>query len=387
MADIIRKAVRKRIDLPNGSHVFIPVLEQIPFSVAADQYQEHTLYLRNGIDTNRTTHIRNVPNIDNDATIAVERIEKLQVKTMAEQAQERTYYLKNLDPPPILPDGSNDPAHERVHYVRYFENNDTGSNTWVDVELIDTLKITVAAEQYQEWLLYLRHDVPGDVIENPGVNYGPVTVGFCSEALERAVKDTDLDPPYRLDPFQNIIQFNEETGTDTEPFDRIFITPHPNGLQPSGCWLMFTGSLGSNPESLNWIGVNPFTDTDAATDYDLDMRFVDQYFEPRTYDDTGTGQLGTGDVRGYTRYEWQAGWGGGFPAGASPDWLQQAQAITGLPITRPYHFDWSSYGFTGDLQAAFETWFALGIATPAPFAVVRMTALGPTTTGTPSGRY
>ncbi len=386
MADYTRKAVRKRIGLPNGGHVFIPVLERIPFAVAADQYQEHIVYLRNGIDSNRVTHIREVPNLDDSEHIQVERIDKWPVKTMAEQAQERIYYLKNLDPPPILPDGTNDPAHEKVHYVRYFADNDPESDAWVDVELIDTLKVSVAAEQYQEWLLYLRHDPPGDEVNDPGVNYGPVTIGFCDPALDRASQDEGLDPPYRLDPFQNIIQFNAE-GTDTEPFDAEWIWPSSqHSANPTGQWVL------AGPEADVAIANGTAYHIGPTGGSDIDIRFVDQFFEPHTYHDTS---VGTGDVKGYTWQEWDTGWtlSPGIPPGVHPNWYEQLQTYktaNPLPPIFPNMFDFAAYGFGAFLGAFYQTWRDGGAdqhINPKPVARCRFTVLGPVTTDNPLGRY
>ncbi len=396
---IERKAVRKRIGLPNGGAVFIPVLNQIPFSVAADQYQEHIVYLRNGIDTNRVTHIRDVPNLDNTETIQVERIDKWPVKTMAEQAQERIYYLKNLDPPPILPDGTNDPAHEKVHYVRYFSDNDSNSDVWLDVELIDTLKVTVAAEQYQEWLLYLRHDAPGDQVNDPGVNYGPVTVGFCDPALDRASQDEGLDPPYRLDPFQNIIQFNSGGTAGTEPFDAELIWPSdrtvpatgPNTNSISGAWVLGGSEAATAIANGFAYLVDDITSTSGPS---VDIRFVEQFFEPHTYHDTS---VGTGDVKGYTWGEWDVGWSNTiFPPGASPTWYQQLQAyITANPTPHRYPnmFDFPDYGASSTLKSFYDDWFVnaqlglTGTMNPIPVARCRFTVIGPITTDNPLGRY
>ncbi len=388
MVDNTRRAVRKRINLPNGSYVYIPVLERIPFSVAADQYQEHIMYLRNGLNTERTVHIRDVPSLDNTEHIQVERIDKFQIKTMAEQAQERVYYVKNLDPPPILPDGTNDPAHERVHYVRYFQNNDTNSDAWVDVELIDKLKITVAAEQYQEWQVFLRHDEPGNVIANPGVNYGPVTVGFCDPSFDLAPGELEIDPPYRLDPFQNIIQFSAE-GTAPEPFDALYIGPANNLATPTGWWTVYPESNvhhgvaigtmyyagGTNTVPLPAPGVGHI-----PNNYQIDMRFVDQPFEPHTYHDTS---IGTGDVKGFSRSEWDFLWS------ISSPWLAQGQAwIAANPgVPAPSTFDYSGYGFSSYLGGLFNAWRFGAPGNPIPIVIVRMTAVGPISTDNPTGRY
>ncbi len=406
MADNTRKAVRKRITLPNGSYVYIPVLERIPFSVAADQYQEHVMYLRNDANSSRVTHIRDVPNLDNTETIQVERIDKWPVKTMAEQAQERIYYLKNLDPPPILPDGTNDPAHEKVHYVRYFQNNDVNSDAWVDVELIDKLKVTVAAEQYQEWQLFLRHDEPGDEIADPGVNYGPVTIGFCDPNLDIANAGTlELDPPYRLDPFQNIIQFGFDTQlAEGDAFDAIYIWPSTNVSVPTGNWYhvdlstVYAAIASGHAVFVGGTDVDTSTGAEGAghipNEYQIDFRFVDQFFEPRTYDSVyGTGGAATGDITGYTQSEWDVGWSpGGYPPdsfGQPNSWFEQFKVWhhDNPTLAPPNCFDCAAYGFGEYLGGLFNAWRFGGFGAPIPTVVVRLTAIGNVTTDHPGGRY
>ncbi len=414
MADAtVRKAVRKRVHLPNGGAVWIPCLEVVPFVVAADQYQEHNLYLRNGTDADRKVHIRNVPSLDDPGqTIPVERIENFTAKTVAEQAQERRLIVTNLDPPPILPDGTNDPAHERVHYLRYYQDNDPNTDTWVDVEFIDDLKVIVAAEQYQEWRLILRKEELGDPVDDPSVNYGPITVGTCDMSLPTGQGEASgIDPPYRFDPFQNIIQFNEGA-TSYEPFDAMWCAPPPaENIDPhstgyTGGWHLFNyldpRAISGEPDLTtvyNPLGGSIYQGEvrSGPNQGDLDLRFVDQFFAPHTYDDETTAGTGSGDVRGYTRSEWQVGWAPdpGIPSGYHPNWFEQLQTYivgAGFPGPYPNQVDFYFGAALGDSYAIYFDKKAAHILSPGPdnplpVVAVRMTAIGPFTTDHPQGRY
>ncbi len=268
-------------------------------------------------------------------------------------------------------------------------------------------------------MLYLRLDEIGEPVDDNRVNYGPLTVGTCDMSLPLATfEGSEIDPPYRLDPFQNIIQFSEEA-TATEAFMAVWIAPDAFGNQLSpasgntGHWGGFTGLFKPNfPDHplefwyFNCLG-GPLYDG-APHHSDLDMRFVDQFFDPKTYDNTGTGALGTSDVRGYTWSEWEQGFSpppgyptpGAPPAGLSGLWWYQLQAYIAAngapPRTFPNMFDFTAYGFDGALAGPFTAWYN-GVAAghfpledgtnPTPVCAVRMAAIGSSTTDNPSGRY
>jgi hypothetical protein len=207
---------RKTITLPDGTtKIDVPVLYQSKFGVAADQHQDQWAYFDNSAKSSRKVHVQNIylngkkpVNGDGGGSfIQVERIDSFFVKIMAEGAQEYEYPLTNKDPPPIQLDGTNSPAHERTHVVRYYPNNESsGAAGWLDVELIDELKVSCAADQYQEWRIICRHPDLGDPVTDSHVPYN-VTIGFCDPSFEQAPDDSQngIDPPYRLDPFRNIV--------------------------------------------------------------------------------------------------------------------------------------------------------------------------------------
>jgi hypothetical protein len=197
---------RKRIKDPDDDSIFvdIPVLYQAKFLTAAEQNQDRWMYLRNDSSSHRETRVRTVTNLQTGDHVDCERIKSFIVKSIADQAQEYEYILKNEDPPPIQPDGTNTPSHERRHVVRFYSNNDNSSEKWVDLELGDELKIISAAEQYQEYRVILRNPDLGNAVNDSTVFYD-VTEGFCDTSFDLAPDDSGLDPPYRLDPFSNIV--------------------------------------------------------------------------------------------------------------------------------------------------------------------------------------
>jgi hypothetical protein len=212
-----RKLKRKKIkikksDDSDGESVDVPVIYDATFVTAADQYQEGHLFFKNDSgDTSRKVHTQRVTNQDTNDYVDVERIDSFFTKTAADQYQETEWPLKNKDPPPIQPDGTDNPAHQKKHVVRFFKNNDKNSKTWVDIEQIDQLNAILPQEQYQEYQLYMRNAEIGDSVDNSGVPYD-VTVGFCDPDLDQA-DDYDSDPPYRIDPLQNIVNVHSHEGT------------------------------------------------------------------------------------------------------------------------------------------------------------------------------
>lgn len=185
----LRLYKRKRIIIGDSDeYVDIPVLYEAHLKTMAEQAQEYVFYIDNSEQSSRTFHVRRIANqSDSSRYVDCERIEQWFIKNMAEQAQEYAFVLANNDPPPltIREDGTADTSvmHEQVHYVRYFFDNDAESDTYIDLELIDQIKIKDATSQAQEWIYYLRHPSLGEIIDDPSVPY-IVTAGYCDPSLE-----------------------------------------------------------------------------------------------------------------------------------------------------------------------------------------------------------
>jgi hypothetical protein len=132
--------------------------------------------------------------------------------------------FKNLDPAPKQPDGSDDPRHKQVHYVRYYKNNNLNSEIWIDVELID--EIDLLATNAQEYGFKLKNPTNDDYAAMGGAGFGiqrtddndpyQPYVGYCDPSLELLdveYGDDDKPVPARLDPFQNIVNVFGESLT------------------------------------------------------------------------------------------------------------------------------------------------------------------------------
>ncbi len=290
-----RKLARIRVALPSGKNVDIPVIQKGSFVVATDQYQEREVYFRNDATAERQVRVQPVPSITGEDTINVERIKKFRIKTVTEQAQETDYLVSNEDPPPIQKNGNFFPAHERVHYVRFYAGEGGADHDgWVDVELIDKLKIICPNEQYQEWQVYCRHDEPGDYISDGRVPY-LVSAGTCPPNLDLLTGD-GINPPYRLDPFQNIVTFAGDE--ESEPMAQTLGEPHFGDSAFTAAWVR----TDLNPLIIEHIA--------AGTAYiagSIDMRMVEQPFDPHTYEHSTGGTFTSGDtgnMHGFTQDEW-----------------------------------------------------------------------------------
>jgi len=219
---------RKRIPILSGddqydpdNYVDIPVIAEI--TIIGSQGQEfHYRFTNDSTTQLRTVRIKKVGNatgefgpdvnISLDTYVNAERIQTMafsnSVEMLNEKAQSASFNqawrtdkkFKNQDPAPKQPDGSDDPAHLKVHYVRYYRNNDPGESRWIDVELIDQMELK--ATNAQEYTFKLRHPTPDDyalMAEEAGVAnsekfgqpvesdtsdpYQPI-LGFCDQTLQ-----------------------------------------------------------------------------------------------------------------------------------------------------------------------------------------------------------
>lgn len=179
---------RKRIKNPDDQTQYfdVPVIYEMRFRVMQEQAQDRWMYLNNSATSSRQVRVQRVFGIaDSSQYVDAERVTMFKIKDMASQAQDVHYYLSNNDPPPIQPTGVNSPAHQKVHYVRYFKDNDQNSDCYGDMELIDEIIIRDTTSQAQEWHYFLRWPEPGDVINDQSVPY-VVTKGYCDPNLPLA---------------------------------------------------------------------------------------------------------------------------------------------------------------------------------------------------------
>lgn len=182
---------RKRIKNPNDETQYfdVPVIYEMKFRVMQEQAQDRWLYLNNSSTSSRDVRVQRVRSItDEDQYVMAERVKTFRIRDMVSQAQDIEYHLTNNDPPPIQWDGNNSPAHQKVHYVRYYKDNNENSSCYGDMELIDEIIIRDGTSQAQDWHYYLRWPELGDPIIDPDVPY-IVTKGYCDPDLPLATSE------------------------------------------------------------------------------------------------------------------------------------------------------------------------------------------------------
>lgn len=186
-----RKIGRKRITV-GDSYVDVPVILEISFVDPSEQWQEYRFIIDNSAQSSRFVHAVEVQNDDGDDSIQVERIDKWPMIDAVENGQETVISLDNVTGEQSSPPHFT--THLKTHVFRYVNPDD--SDIWIDSEIID--KIAIVGENGQEKLFALN---------NPDVQ--------ADEATQAEISDTanGIDPPYRLDPFQNIINWNGATAT------------------------------------------------------------------------------------------------------------------------------------------------------------------------------
>jgi hypothetical protein len=199
---------RKRITLPSGGTVDVPVIIQITFIDVVSQAQEAEFHLLNDSTGNRDVHIASVPGggaatdeSGSGSGLKVERVDLWRVLDIVDKAQESFIHFDNrtIEEPPQAPPFFI--THEKSHVVKYINTPDDGN--WIKSELIDRFKVLDIVEQAQETEFFLFN--PPD---NTGI--AGLTLGTDSDGTTVAVDSTlaeigDALDPVRTDPFQNII--------------------------------------------------------------------------------------------------------------------------------------------------------------------------------------
>jgi len=218
---------RKRVPILSGNDVYnpdnyvdIPVIAEI--DIIGSRGQEFRYRFHNDSATKlRTVIVKKVGSaigeFGQDVTVSLETyVNAERIQTMAfsnsvqmfdEKMNDATFNqawrtdkkFKNQDPAPKQPDGSDDPRHLKVHYVRYYKNNNLNQSLWIDVELIDMMELK--GTNAQEFTFKLRHPTSDDYavmaalagtqdankfgqpVEDTDDPYQPI-IGFCDQTLE-----------------------------------------------------------------------------------------------------------------------------------------------------------------------------------------------------------
>jgi hypothetical protein len=214
---------RKRVQLPSGGTVDIPVITQITFLDVVNQAQESEFHLENSAAAKRDVHVASITGngaptdetgsggsaSDTSQTLQVERIDVWRVLDVVQQGQETSFApdSKTVKQAPVAPPYF--ATHEKTHVVKYVNSPDDGN--WIKSELIDRWKYADTVEQGQETDYFLSN--PPDNTGIAGLTLGTDSDGVPTVAVDPELPDiTDsssgVDPAWRLDPFQNIVDFS-----------------------------------------------------------------------------------------------------------------------------------------------------------------------------------
>ena len=239
MADETARIVkRKQIELPGGGTVDIPVITQITFRDSVDRGQETQYNIDNSAQAHRDVHVASVADDgttnENAGTggvtsgggspasttdLLVERIDLWRVKDPVERSQE-TFIApdsKTVAEPPDAPPYFT--THKKTHIVRYINTPDDGAS--IDSELIDELDVKDPVDR--GWQTHYTLSNPPNNANIDGITIGDTVDGTDDgsgtgtpisqiqvDPTFDDISDTanGIDPPWRLDPFQNIVGYN-----------------------------------------------------------------------------------------------------------------------------------------------------------------------------------
>jgi hypothetical protein len=259
---------RKHVSLPNGSTVDIPVITQITFLDVVDQSQEREFHLENGGAGKRDVRVASIPGsggatdeTGSGSGLKVERIDTWRVLDVVEKGQETFFYpdSKTVQEPPNAPPFFT--THEKTRVVKYINTPDDGN--WIKSELIDRWKYADTVEQGQETEYFLFN--PPDNQAIGGITIGTDSDGITTVAVDPGFADISdsangIDPPWRTDPFQNIVDFGRTTPTPPVGLtawtgQSVFVAPardHAHALMDSGPNGFFINVKGAGTFTGTW---------------------------------------------------------------------------------------------------------------------------------------
>lgn len=192
----------KTIDVPGGEDVKFPVITKVSFIDPFKQYQEYQYEVDNSVQGDRRVHVVNVYGESATQPIQVERLEIWKHVDPFSRYQESQVEFDNINgesnTPPSF-DIANGGSHLKTHVVRWYRDQNQQSTNWVDVEYIDRFSVIDPKSQYQETIFELRNPTQEEA-DAMDLDSDP------------DITDASIDPPYRTDPFQNIVNFSGAAG-------------------------------------------------------------------------------------------------------------------------------------------------------------------------------
>jgi hypothetical protein len=231
VTEINRKIAYKRIrpgsqvnDQDTGGGIKIPVITEITFKDPTDRGQEATYTIDNTYTGWRDVHYawvgpKGSPNAKESGVVLtdevpgdcvlVERDNELRFKDAVDRGQQTFPALDNspesYDPhgPPYFK------QHLKTHVVKYWNDpTDQNSGTAAEVELIDELLVKDPVEKGQETHYFLQNPQDDAAANAQLLDQDGNPRADLQDITRTDVEVGEVDPPYRFDPFQNLIHVN-----------------------------------------------------------------------------------------------------------------------------------------------------------------------------------
>lgn len=179
----VRKTSMRRITNPldDTQYVDVKVIDQIEFKDPKSNAQEYVFRFNNSRDSSRRVHRKTVKGSENpDDTVDVERVDEFTVSDPKQNGQEFTYRLEG--------NSSEPPQHRKTHKVKI--HNPKQTELWLQIQRIDEIEFKDPKDNAQERVFTLSW--VDDDETNPS-------------KVDKSDDGTSINPPWRLDPFQNIV--------------------------------------------------------------------------------------------------------------------------------------------------------------------------------------
>lgn len=220
--DTERRRGRKRVKLPNGEEVQVPVITDISFVDPRQRYQETRYAVDNSLEADREVHVDDVYHVDVDQDgkptsetptasgqpIKVERVDVWKVLDPRQRYQETHSEFDNRTGSDLLPPSFTE--HKKTHIYRYYRDpeNPDDDGAWIDSELIDEFADVDRRDRYWETSAVLTNPTnaefrDGDLSGQANQDDPDITNADGGEGT--------ADNPLRLDPFQNVVNFNQSS--------------------------------------------------------------------------------------------------------------------------------------------------------------------------------
>src|SRR5262245_40428200 len=206
--EINRKVAKKLITVPGGDSVYVPVIVEITFRDTVDRGQEAAYTVDNSHESARIVHVDTVFASEEGQTTApsgggeglqVERVDIWPIKDIVKRGQQTRIQFANDTEPDRLP--PHFWQHLKTHNVRYYKDGvvDDGG-MWIESELIDSFIVKDAVDRGQQTVYTLQNPQTSEDAQ--------IDVQAPNGAVDITDPETGIDPPYRIDPFQNIVNFS-----------------------------------------------------------------------------------------------------------------------------------------------------------------------------------